>query len=292
MAITRYRLVDGSDELLLSGIGGASPIIVIDSEFTAPAAREVSHPRLGLSGKRDFTRLHDSSEFTATLKIQGDETGSRYEHLDELKRFLAFHKRPYLYILRDGWLSERRCLLRGAGTAVVVGKTSGIWLDATIRASLPEGAIEDNEATLLTLRPGSVTVGTSYPMSYPMYYEPGTASNTAVVMLSGNDFSQPYIRIFGQCDDPEFTLTTPDGEVQYFSTSGLSVPLGSYLDIDFTNRKVFMDGSQTNSYYSKVDFTASSWWALEPGSNLLSFNASNPSAGCYAEITYRNTYLP
>lgn len=292
MGASTYRLVNGPDELVLSGTSGESPIIVVSSEFTSPRPRIVEHERLGISGRRDFTRLHDSSEFVATLKVQGAEGMSRYDYLEELKGFLAFHKRPYLYIQRDGWLNERRCLLRGDSSAVVIGRTSGQWLDVEIRATLPDGYIEDNEPSVVTLRSGSRNLGVGYPLSYPFGYEPDDSANSSNLNLRGNDAAQPYIRIFGGCDDPTILLTTPDGETLTFATQDLAVPLGSYLDIDFTNRRIFLDGVVANSYYSKVDFSVSTWWTLEPGDNRLLFVSSSPTAGCYAEVTYRNTYLP
>lgn len=292
MAASSYRLVNGADELVLSGTGGASPIVVISSEFTSPRAREASHDRLGLSGKRDHSRLHDSSEFAASLKIQGDDDMSRYEYLDELKGFMAVHKRPYLYIQRDGWISERRCLLRGDGVSSVVARASGQWLDTSLRAILPDGVIEDNEETLVTLRSGVRNLGVSYPLDYPMGYTPADSPNSYSLTMLGNDFSQPWIRVFGECTDPSFIITTPDDTTEYFSMSGMSVPLGSYLDIDFVNRRVFLDGVPANSYYSKVDFTVSRWWSLEPGTNRLLFISTAPSVGCYAEVRYRNNYLP
>lgn len=292
MGASTYRLVDGLDELELSGTGGASPIIVISSEFTSPRARVVEQERLGISGRRDFTRLHDSSEFTATLKIQGAEGMSRYDYLEELKGFLAYNKRPYLYLQRDGWLDERRCLLRGDSMSVVVGRTSGQWLDVELRAVLPDGYIEDNEASTVTLRSGSRNLGIGYPLSYPFGYEPDDSANSSNLNLRGNDSAQPYIRIFGGCDDPEIILTTPDGETLTFATQALALPVGSYLDIDFTNRRIYLDGVVANSYYSKVDFSVSTWWTLEPGDNRLLFVSTNPTTGCYAEVSYRNTYLP
>lgn len=292
MSPSTYRLVDGADELVLSGNGAESPIVVVDSEFVPPSARAVQYDRVGISGKQDLTRLHNESEFSATLKIQGDAYMTRYEYLEELKSFLSFTRRPYLYIQREGWLSERRCLLRGDGMSVVVGHTSGHWLDVAVRAILPNGSIEDNEASTVTLRSGSRNVGVSYPLSYPLGYETDTSANTFSVQVLGNDIAMPYIRIYGTCSDPQFVLTAPDGTIKYFSLNGATVPEGSYLDIDFVNRKVFLDGNVDNSYHGYVDFITSDWWGLEYGTNQLVFLSTAPSAGCYAEISYRNTYLP
>lgn len=289
-----YRLVDGSDTLTLSGTSSVSPFLVLDSEFSPARPRVVDQDRLGRSGKRDLTTFHDSSEFAARLRVQGDEDLSRYEYLDLLKGFLTPAKRPYLYVNRDGWINERRVLLRGDGVSCAVTKTSGRWLEVSLRAAIPDGVIEANEVTTVTLRPSAANVGLFYPFAYPEGYTPTNSTNQTVVELAGNVPVSPYIRLFGGCSNPRFFRIAGGvtKELSLTASPGFSLPAGSYLDIDFPNRRVFQNGTPGNSFYNRVDFSTSDWWDLEPGDNLLLFTAGTADTGCYAEVTYRTQWTP
>lgn len=289
-----YRLVNGSDTLTLSGTNAASPILVLESEFTPAQPRVVDQDRLGRSGKRDLTSLHDSSEFSARLRIQGDGDLSRYEYLDQLKTFLVPHKRPYLYVSRDGWFNERRALVRGNGVSCVVTKTSATWLEVSLRVSVPDGALEANESKTVRVRPGASNVGWSYPFAYPNGYTPSNSSNQATITLLGNLPVSPYIRIYGECSNPRLFRVSGGvtKELSLNAAPGLALAAGSYLDLDFPNRRVFLNGTPADSFYSRVDFATSEWWELEEGSNLLLFTATSADDGCYADITYRDTWTP
>lgn len=289
-----YQLVNGADTLTLSGTTAESPILVLDSEFTPANPRVVDQDRLGRSGKRDLTTLHDSSSFSARLRIQGDINLSRYEYLDRLKSFLAPSKRPYLYVSRDGWFNDRRALLRGDGVSCVITKTSARWLEVSLRAAIPDGIIEATEDTVVTLRPGAGNIGWAYPASYPKSYQPSNSINQMLVNLPGDVPVSPYVRIYGTCSNPRLFRVFNDvtKEISLTASGGLALAAGNYLDIDFANRRIFLNGTVGNSFYNRVDFTTSAWWDLEPGENRLLFTAGTADSACYADITYRDAWTP
>lgn len=292
MGASTYRLVNGADTLTLSGTSGDSPFLVVRSEFSPAPRRVVGQERVGRSGRFDLTRFHDASEFAATLRVQGDQDLTRFEYLDLLKGFLTPSKRPYLYLQRDGWLSERRALLRGDGESVVIGNRSGQYLEVGLRAVMPDGVIEANEPTIVTLRPGALNVGWGYPKAYPAAYTPSNVSNIIWVTPLGNIPTPPYVRIFGGCSQPRLQRTLPDGTLKQMYLSKATIASGSYLDIDFANYKIFLNGEESNSFYSTVDFSVSDWFDLEPGDNKMLFTAGTADSGCYAEITYRDYWTP
>jgi len=289
---TSYRLVNGSDSLTLSGGVATSPIMVLRSEFTPARPRVVDQDRSGRSGKIDVTSLYGEATFSAVVRIQGDADMTRYDYLDLLKGYLVPSMRPYLYFQRDGWLGERRALLRGEGVNVVITKTSGQYLEADVRVVIPDGVVEDNEASSFSLFPNGSNIGWSYNASYPKAYTPASSGNSLVVSVVGNVPTPPYIRIYGTCAAPRIRRVLPDQTATDIYMPNLSLESPHYIDIDVENRRVFLDGVVANSYLSLIDFSVSDWFDLQPGDNNVLFTAASASAGCYAEVSYRNRRTP
>jgi hypothetical protein len=291
---TSIRLVDGLNEIVL-----ASP--VVDStrafatkshEFASSAVRALSQVRSGRSGVADNSSLHDASSFKADLYIFGDSTQTRYNYLNQLQAMLAPHKRPYVYMQRDGWLTERRAQLRGDTLTCVVGKNSLNYLEVSFQAEMPDGVLEEANATSVLIRPETATAGLSYPTSYPLSYTPSNSLNTYYVTAYGTTVSIPMFRIYGECNDPSFRVEYEDGATGIISLTNLQVGSGHYLDIDVGNRAVYLDSTVESSYYAKVDWSVSSWWEIKPGLNRITFNADNADAGCFAQVVFRQTWLP
>lgn len=289
-----FRLVDGVEELIIGypfpNAGDA--IAMTTNEFVSGVPRATVQPRSGRSGTRDTTRFWDAASFHAEIRIYGDTINSRYTYLDRLKKMLAPGKRPYLYVMRDGWTAERRATLRGDSQACVVGSASAGFLEVNIQATIPEGVMEEADPITITIHPGTPRIGVHAPVSAPVSATPGGSPNEYEIPLACTAPSSPLFRVYGGCTDPQFFLTRPDSSTAVMSLSGVVVSPGHYLDIDVLNRAIYMDSSTESSFYSKVDWTVSEWWDLESGSNQITFNADNPDVACFAQIIFRPQWIP
>lgn len=287
------RLVDGEDELILSpsSVSHDDLIFCTSNALESPVPRVVESDRLGRSGKTDYTSLHGGSVFTASLKIVGDDTTSRWTLLDQLKGMLGPDQRPTLYVWRDGWgVEERRCQLRGDSVSLVVDQSSIARLLVSISAVVPEGVLEASTETVITLRPGDLDVGTSYPVTYPFEYIPANNLNSTTVVITSTTRTTPYIRLWGGCTDPVFSIQHGDEqhEIRFFN---VVLAPGNFLDIDFAGRRVFLNNEPSTSYLPRVDWATSDWWELLRGSSRVLFTALDVDLGCYAELSYRNRWL-
>lgn len=287
------RLVDGTRErVLVPAVSSyADPIWMISNNIEFPAPRVVDRGRVGRSGKLDDTYLHDAAMFTAEIRISGDNESSRHVTWDDVKSYLAPHKRSYLYFWREGWLTERRCLLRGDQASCVIDKSSHTTLVASISAVIPDGVSEEADLSVVTLRPGGLSIGMNFPMSFPFSFEPANNTNSSLIEIDSSTKTPPLITIWGGCTNPVFSIQVDDQPVQQLAFINTVIPVGNYLTIDVANREIYLNGNRDVSYLSGIDFTVSDWFELEIGTNDILFSATTADTSCYAELSYRMRWI-
>jgi hypothetical protein len=263
-------------------------IFLQNSELPMAGPRVVDQPRAGASGRLDLTQYHDSTTFKADLVIQDDGTYTRHQYIDILRQTAAPARRPYLYVLRDGWLSERRAALRGDAQTVVVDKLSAVRLVASIQFAVPDGVLEDTALSTAVIRPASSTVGRTYPKTYPWAYASANTSNALVVTSNGTVSTPPLLRLYGAFTDPVISNLTTG---QRLKLTSVSLSDGQYLEIDMANRTIYLNSDPAQSYYSKLDFTTSTWWELQPGQNLITATATSLDASCELDLFWRDRWI-
>lgn len=290
MIASALRLVDGIDQLVLAPevVDSSDPIFVVTNQLDMAAPRVVDQPHLGRSGRRDFTSLHDSSVFKAELKVRGDATMSKHEYLDRLRGFLAAHRRPYLYLTRPGWAQERRALLRGDSVVAPITPASGTALEVSIQAEVLSGELEAAEETVTYARSGGAAWGIAVPIALPAELTPGSLGETPQIWVDGNISTPPVLRLYGQGSAPVLGNSTTG---KLLSFPELTVPADHFLEIDVENRTVFMDGSPSQSFYNKIDWSVSSWWDLESGLNIVTMAVQGQDSNCQLMISHRARWV-
>jgi hypothetical protein len=285
------RLVDGSTVIWLrpNPISSTDAIFCSSHELTTPAPRTVTQPRSGRDGIDDLTTFHDDATFKAALLIQDDTVNSltRHQVADNLRAICAPAKRPYLYIQRDGWLSERRCQLRAEPHSYVVDSNAVQRLLVSLQFSVPDGVLEDVNQSSVVIRPVLATIGRTYTKAYPWSYVSGSGGINALVTSAGSVSTPPLIRIYGACTDPTIRNLTTEQEL---SLSGITLLDGQYLEIDVKNRNVYLNGDPSLSYYNTLDFTTSSWWELQPGINAISASTTSQDASCELDLFWMDRW--
>jgi hypothetical protein len=284
------RLVDGDTTIILrpNMPSRADPIVVQSHELTMPTPRVLDQVRAGRSGVDDLTQYHDAAVFKAALIVRGDGALTRHQYMDLLRGLAAPYKRPYLYIQRDGWPSERRAMLRGDPVTSVVERHSVVRLEASIQFQIPGGVLEaPDPLSSVTIRPTIATTGKTYPVTYPKTYVAGGGSAT-LVTSGGNVPTPPLLRLYGTCTDPVIRNVTTGQQLEF---DNISIAAGNYLEVDVEARTVLLNGDPALSYYSKLNFTTSDWWDLQPGANLITVATGSQDASCELDLYYRDRWI-
>jgi hypothetical protein len=279
------RLVDGSTVIWLrpSQATRIDPIICSSHELTTPAPRVVTQQRSGRDGVDDLTQYHDSASFKANLLVFDDVTNSltRHQVADTLRAISAPQKRPYLYIQRDGWLTERRCQLRADPHSYVVDRNAMQRLQVSLQFEIPGGVLEDVNQSTAVIRPILASLGRTYTKSYPWAFVAGSGGTNSIITSQGNVSTPPLMRMYGGCSNPTVKNVTTG---QQLSFTNVSLAAGQYLEIDVAARTVYLNGDSSLSYYNKLDFTVSAWWELQPGANSIATSTTAQDASCELDM--------
>jgi hypothetical protein len=78
------------------------------------------------------------------------------------------------------------------------------------------------------------------------------------------------------------------GEV--FELDNVTLVDGQYLEIDMDAKTVLLNGDSSLSYYNKINFTTSTWWQLQPGTNQLLVGAASLDATCELDFFWRDHF--
>lgn len=139
--------------------------------------------------------------------------------------------------------------------------------------------------TLLSSSTAAATSGggRTYNRVYNLTYAAGGAGGTITATNGGNFPTRPTARIDGPVTDPRIENVTAGKFLQF---SGLTLAAGEWLDIDFANRTVLLNG--TASRYNLLTST-SSFWELAPGANQINFTSG--SATGTLTLSWRSAWL-
>lgn len=125
--------------------------------------------------------------------------------------------------------------------------------------------------------------GRTYDRTYNLTYAAGGAGGTITATNAGNFASRPTARIDGPVTDPRIENVTAG---KYLQFSGLTLAAGEWLDIDFANRTVLLNG--TASRYNYLTST-SSFWELAPGASQINFTSGSATGSL--TLTWRSAWL-
>lgn len=118
--------------------------------------------------------------------------------------------------------------------------------------------------------------------SYDYGYGGGGQSNAVTITNAGTFNTLPSVRITGPAVNP-YIFNETTGETLYLT---YSLPSGEYLDINFKNRTVLLNGTASR-YYAK----SGEWFELVPGANQIRFGLSTTDWTPQVSMTWRDAWL-
>ena len=119
------------------------------------------------------------------------------------------------------------------------------------------------------------------PVILPIIFGGGVGDEQ--IINGGTEVVYPVIKIYGAASNP--TITAIDtGEKFGFD---LNIFTGDVVEIDMYNRTATLNGDSIMSYRSDD----STWWGLQPGTNMVRFTTSDGDDTGYADVIWRNAIL-
>jgi hypothetical protein len=116
------------------------------------------------------------------------------------------------------------------------------------------------------------TLGLVSPFTPPFTMPAQPPGGSLAVTNNGNFESRPLITITGPVVSPGLVNVTTGQSVSW---TGLTVPSGSLLAVDFDQRQALLDGG-----YAPAD-PFSSWWTLPPGTSGIQFTGNNDAGATF-----------
>ena len=124
--------------------------------------------------------------------------------------------------------------------------------------------------------------GFAIPFGIPFDMSAGTGAQLVELVNEGNTDSYPVVRVTGDMDG--FTLNNSTTGESLTCSENLGV--NDYIDIDFYNRSVMLNGLS-----NKLSTISGDWWTLIPGSNVMKLISATSSTVANAAFTYQNAYI-
>lgn len=284
--ITNMRLVLDSEEMSL---WDRDDLWVTSFEVAHPEVREAVADRTDTDGTDDTTAFHGSAAVSLALRLQG---GTDSSVLDELKRFMHPRSRPLLVVADDEWDVERRLRLRiNQGSSPFQMPMYPVARDVQMQWVAPDGAWESSaELEVVIAADGGALAGRTYALAPPRTYPATMPAGAVLVVNPGNTWQHQKAKLYGPCAGPRYTCEDT-GETLSF-TEDLVLAAGEYVEIDTAARTALLNSDPDASRLNYLDFGASTWWRLPPGTSSVRYHPiSGVDAGCVAIATYRPAWL-
>jgi len=148
--------------------------------------------------------------------------------------------------------------------------------------------IYDDIEIVTTLNPSSTSGGLGFPHAFPHGF--GVTTSTQQTLTNLGSFDTP---LYGRITASAEGITR--WQLENLTTGAywsMTIPLvgGDFIDFDFGERTVMLNGTASRSI--NVDRPESSWWALAPGANVISFKVDAVGAGTAAvDAKFRSAWI-
>jgi len=129
------------------------------------------------------------------------------------------------------------------------------------------------------------TGGFGFPLTFPLSFGTARVGGSVSCNNSGNFETLPLVKMYGPLVSPEIKNVTDDNKYIKVNTT---VNSGDYLEIDFSNHTIMLNG--TASRYLYLD-SGSEWFSLLAGNNSFTFKDSGGDTDGYCEIIYRSAWI-
>lgn len=278
------RLVDGTSELEL---GAATGYAVAEVDLGFPEVRRVADNRPQADGTIDRSQYHGARTVSLDVSVWKESATSLTRLVDDLRAFCRPGARPWLVFDADG--SER--MIRLAVDQQSAPITNPVLRKVRAQWVAPDGRIYATTEKVRAVNPGTEgETGRTYNLTFNRTYPFSGGPGSLAVTNDGTTVTEPVLRIFGPCTDPIVINDTVGKRLKFV---GLSIAGGEYVEVDVANRTVRSNGLTDPGFnrYRYLDFVVSEWWGIEPGRNVLRFQAATWSVPSQVEVLFRSAWL-
>jgi hypothetical protein len=289
LSITLTDPVSGLSVPILPADGVAAQVL----DVSAPA-RAVEEDRAGAHGSYDTTRFLSAAAVSLSLLLYPGAVQNPEDFLDALGPLLAPGLRPNLIVANDQWAVPRQLTVRFDSKAAPLSDPTNWPVQISWKA--PGGAWDSTVVTSAVLQsliasttgfefdPSTGAVITSAGYVFPATSQPSPSQVTS----AGNAASQWQALLYGPCTGPRLASDTAGLSVNF--TTGLTVPLGSYVLLDSATHTAYLNSDPSVPVTQFLDFATSSWWLVQPGLNLLRYYPVSADSGAQAQLNFRPSW--
>jgi hypothetical protein len=232
-----------------------------------PDVRTVAEVRPLVDGTIDSTQRFGARAVSLAVAALDSNAGTWKQALARLAQFLGAAARPTL-VLNLGGVNYRMGLAPDQSAAPFENPHHA---RVQLAFRTPDPYLYTDMHTAEVRASSTPGVGRTYPLIPPRTY-PTSNSFPGLVTIDnqGIAITWPTVRVIGPLTNSAFSITNQTTG-QTFSLSAMTIPAGTYLEIDMRERTVRLNGDPNLSRFSSVNFTTSQWVGLIPGANDVRF---------------------
>lgn len=254
-----------------------------------PAVRAVARGRALGDGVVDSSRYVGERSISFNIVLDTSKTDPQ-TNVDKLTPYLSPRRRPRLHWTIPGSTMERSAIVRGADAPLqIAGKQLHV---VTASWVAPNGVLESPDENIVTINPsGDSEDGRTYDLTFNRTYPPSPGLGERIVTNRGNTVADWKATIFGATTNPR--LIVNGVTINFNRNGGLGLAAAQLVTLDSRERTVLYNDDPIESRYDKVNFTDWSWdqVRLEPGENIVRFEADTLSPQSQVQLSYRDAYL-
>lgn len=292
------------EDSLLPGDAGYKEPLYLSPEFGYvpqnlnlgfPEVRDVVSKRPSANGVFDYTSFFGAKSVSISIGIanelyRGSDSVDDQILEDRLRSWMLPSVRAFLYYRFSSTGTWRRVAIRGSAVNSGLNFVRSGFRNVTLGWKAPEGLNEAATITSVVLSPfASVEEGRSYDLLFDRTYPASSPVGSSPIDNIGNAPVLPDVLIYGPVTQPRIENVTTGKTIEF--DPAFEIEAGDYLAISFRDGTVALNGDQSNSRYSFLDFSESDWWEIVPGVNNLRFYPLVQSAPAQAVVSFYAKYI-
>ena len=253
-----------------------------------PVVRSVIRGRSLADGIVDDSRYVGERAISFNVALDVNKTDPQ-TNIDNLMPYLSPRRRPRLHWTIPGSTMERSCVVRGADAPVQI---AGKQLHVITASWVAPNAMLEGAEKIVSINPsGDTEDGRTYDLLFDRTYPPSAGLGERIVVNDGNTVADWKATIFGATTNPK--LTVNGTAIDFNRNGGLDLFGGQLVTLDTRERTAYYDDDPTQSRYDRMNFTEWGWEdvRLQPGSNIIRFEAGTLTAQSQVQFIYRDAYL-
>lgn len=286
--VDEVRLVDGADVLQLMPHDEEVGLWLTGLDVGFPDVRDQVDDRIDGDGTTDRTIWHGAK--AVTLELVAPDPGAAAA-VTRLRRWLHPARRPWLHFTPEGEPPQRIRLRSAQHAAPLAQLSSRGRIEASAQWRAPDGVALSASTVETVANPADGGAGRVYPLVYDRVYPQSFGSGATEIINGGTAPTLPVVRVHGPCTGPRLANETTGERLEF--TADLVLSTRSYLEVDMAARTARVDGSAdpADSRLGLLDFSTSTWWALQPALNVVRFYPTGHNRPSQAVFVHADAWL-